>query len=97
MRDDERIDGVLRAAMSVSPPEMSPAFAQDVQRRTAPMRLSPGARLVMWGYTGVSLGGCVWLLRDVPFVVTAIAITIQAVVAVGLRSYTRHLVSAARP
>lgn len=91
MRDDEMMDGMLRAAMSAPPPEMSATFSREIERRTAPMRLQPGARVVMWSYAIVSVALCVWAMRDLPVVITTAAIVAQAIVAVGLRSYVKSL------
>jgi hypothetical protein len=96
MRDDEMMDEILRAAMSAPPPTLPSAFEQDVQRRTAPRRLTPGARVVMWSYTAVSVALCVWGMLDLPVALSAVAIVSQAIVAVGLWGYTRHLARAGR-
>jgi hypothetical protein len=85
MRDDQMMDGILRTAMAAPQPEMSPTFAQDVLRRTAPRRLAPGARVAMWAYAVVSAAVCVWMMRDLPVAVTATAMVAQAVVALGVR------------
>ncbi len=90
MRDDE-MDDVLRTAMSEPPPQVSPTFMQDVERRTAPRRLTPVGRVVMGVYGVAAVACCVWMLRDLPFGVTAATLAIQAGTAVALRSYTSRL------
>lgn len=91
MRDDEMMDGMLRAAMSAPPPAVSPAFSQAVLRRTTPRRLTPAGRVAMGVYALVSVALCVWTMRDLPVVITTAAIVAQAIVAVGLRSYVKSL------
>lgn len=94
MRDDElmdEMDSVLRAAMSAPAPEASPAFEQDVLRRTTPWRVSGAGRIALYAYACVAIALCVWLMRDLPAVVTAVALVANAVAAVALRSYTRSL------
>lgn len=91
MVDDKTMEELLRAAMTVPQPEASPTFVRDVMRRTAPRRLSGSGRLVLWAYALVSVTLCVWVMRDLPVAVTAVALAVEAVVAVALRGYTGSL------
>jgi len=97
MSDDEMMDGKLRAAMSGPPPEMSPTFVQDIQRRTAPRRLKSAGLILIGAYALAAVGLCVWAMRDVPVAITVAAVIVEAVVAVALRSYTARLADGLRP
>lgn len=98
MRDDELKDGMdgmdalLRAAMSEPAPVASPTFAQDVVRHTTPRRVTGAGRIVLYAYTLVAVALCVWLMRDLPVAVTAVALVANAVAAVALRGYVGSLV-----
>ncbi|MBM3749858.1 MAG: hypothetical protein FJW21_01575 [Acidimicrobiia bacterium] len=98
MRDDELKDGMdgmdalLRAAMSDPAPVASPTFAQDVVRHTTPRRVTGAGRIVLYAYAVVAVALCVWLMRDLPVAVTAVALVANAVMAVALRGYVGSLV-----
>jgi hypothetical protein len=65
-RDQEKMDGLLRAAMAAPPPSLSANFDRQVARRLRPSRLSFKARLVLAVYAVVALVISVWALRPLP-------------------------------
>lgn len=94
MRDDDMMDGMdglLRATMSESAPTPSPTFEQDVMRRTAPRRVTRAGRIALYTYALASVVLCVWLMRDLPLAMSAVALVVNVVAAVALRGYTSSL------
>lgn len=90
MGDDERMDGLLRGAMSAPPPEVPPTFVQDLVQRTAPRRLTRAGGIVVGAYAVVSLALCAWLMQDLPLTVAAVSLIAQAGLAVAVRRYARR-------
>lgn len=99
MRDDDMkdgMDGLLRATMSESAPAPSPTFEQDVMRRTAPWRVTRAGRIAVYAYAVVAIALCVWLMRDLPLAVSAVALVANGVAAVALLGYVRSLAHVGR-
>ncbi len=62
----EKMDGLLREAMTAPPPSLSARFDRKLAQRLRPSRLSFTARLVLAVYAVVALLVSVWALRPLP-------------------------------
>jgi hypothetical protein len=92
MHDDDVMDQLLKETLSpASVPELTPEFDERVMRRVRPRRLSPGARAVLVLYVLMAVVTTVWLMRDIPADVLAIAAAAGASVVIGMTAYVRRL------
>lgn len=65
MNEQERMDHLLRAAMSGEAPRLSSAFDARLEKRLRPRRLTTAGRIVMAAYVLAALLISVWALRNV--------------------------------
>jgi hypothetical protein len=91
MPDDDVMDLLLRDAMAVEAPQLSPAFDARVMRRVRPRRLTPMGRAVMAVYLVVATAAAVWLMRDLRVEFIAAAVVIGVPIAAAASVYGRRL------
>lgn len=91
MHDDEAMDRLLRGAFAEAPPRLPARFKARVLRRVRTRRLRRGGRLVLAAYGAVSVGVCLWTMRDLAPAWIAAAATLCAAIAAGSAAYGRRL------
>jgi len=94
MRNDELMDGLLRATLTTPPPRLSDGFDTAVMRRTAPRRLTSTGRALLVSYGLVSAATCVWFMRDLPLPWILAALAAGVVASLGTRAYMTSLARA---
>lgn len=96
MRDDERMDALLRATLAAPPPRLLDGFEQAVMRRTAPRRVSMIGWATLLVYGIASVIACVWLMRGLPIPLIAGSLLVGVAIALGATAYVRSLARATR-
>jgi hypothetical protein len=95
MTDDERMDLLLRRAMSAGPPEPPSDFDARLARRLRARGLGRTGRLLLAAYALVALGVTVWVMRGASLDWTLVAAAV-APVAIAAAMYRWRLGTHAR-
>jgi hypothetical protein len=96
MREDDgdRMDALLREALTAPAPRLSPAFDAKVMARVRPARLTSPGRMLMALYAIAAVVVSGWVIRDVPVEWIAASVAVCVLAAVALALYARHLADA---
>jgi hypothetical protein len=90
-KDQEKIDQLLREAMSAPPPALSPGFDERLLKRARPRRLRPEGRLVLASYALAALAVSVWAMRSQSIEWTLIVTAVVVPILIIATLYRRHL------
>ena len=91
MSEQEKMDRLLREAMSSPPPTLSPGFNERLLKRARPRRLRPGGRLVLAGYALAALAVSIWAMRSQSIEWTLIVAAVVVPLLIIATLYRRYL------